>query len=123
MKNSKTNRNDLCPCGSGKKYKKCCLQKDEEISLKNIFKGYNQMTAEFEGTLDERTTGEIAHDNIVLSELGKGSSIKKALDAAAEKYPEEALQYDDDNIGDIRIYYDYLLNHESIKNRTAQLSN
>lgn len=21
-------RNDLCPCGSGKKYKKCCLQKD-----------------------------------------------------------------------------------------------
>ncbi len=23
-------RNDLCHCGSGKKYKKCCLQKDEE---------------------------------------------------------------------------------------------
>jgi hypothetical protein len=21
----KTNRNDLCPCGSGKKYKRCCL--------------------------------------------------------------------------------------------------
>lgn len=24
------NRNDLCPCGSGKKYKKCCLNKNEE---------------------------------------------------------------------------------------------
>ena len=23
-------RNDPCPCGSGKKYKKCCLQKDEQ---------------------------------------------------------------------------------------------
>ncbi len=23
-------RNDPCPCGSGKKYKKCCLQRDEE---------------------------------------------------------------------------------------------
>src|SRR5918992_1068556 len=23
-------RNDPCPCGSGKKYKKCCLAKDEE---------------------------------------------------------------------------------------------
>lgn len=23
---SKTNRNDICPCGSGKKYKKCCLK-------------------------------------------------------------------------------------------------
>ena len=22
-------RNDVCPCGSGKKYKKCCLEKDE----------------------------------------------------------------------------------------------
>ena len=22
-------RNDLCPCGSGAKYKKCCLEKDE----------------------------------------------------------------------------------------------
>ncbi len=23
-------RNDPCPCGSGKKYKKCCMKKDEE---------------------------------------------------------------------------------------------
>jgi hypothetical protein len=23
-------RNDPCPCGSGKKYKKCCLPKGEE---------------------------------------------------------------------------------------------
>ena len=22
--------NDTCPCGSGKKYKKCCMRKDEE---------------------------------------------------------------------------------------------
>lgn len=31
----KTKRNDPCPCGSGKKYKKCCLGKqssDESIS-------------------------------------------------------------------------------------------
>ena len=25
----KVGRNDLCPCGSGKKYKKCCIGKDE----------------------------------------------------------------------------------------------
>lgn len=24
----KTGRNDSCPCGSGQKYKKCCLAKD-----------------------------------------------------------------------------------------------
>ncbi len=28
----KLGRNDPCHCGSGKKYKKCCMEKDEEIS-------------------------------------------------------------------------------------------
>ena len=26
---AKPGRNDSCPCGSGKKYKRCCLEKDE----------------------------------------------------------------------------------------------
>jgi len=30
----KIGRNDPCPCGSGKKYKKCCLPKDEEKELR-----------------------------------------------------------------------------------------
>jgi preprotein translocase subunit SecA len=29
VKKKKIGRNDPCPCGSGKKYKKCCLGKDE----------------------------------------------------------------------------------------------
>jgi len=28
---AKIGRNDPCPCGSGKKYKKCCLPKDEAL--------------------------------------------------------------------------------------------
>ena len=28
----KAGRNDPCPCGSGKKYKKCCLGKNREAS-------------------------------------------------------------------------------------------
>ena len=27
--NRRIGRNDLCPCGSGKKYKKCCLRNDK----------------------------------------------------------------------------------------------
>jgi SEC-C motif-containing protein len=30
---AKIGRNDPCPCGSGKKYKKCCLAKDEQEAL------------------------------------------------------------------------------------------
>lgn len=31
--NSKISRNDFCPCGSGKKYKKCCLSMKENNSI------------------------------------------------------------------------------------------
>lgn len=29
-------RNETCPCGSGKKYKKCCMEEDSKI-LKKIY--------------------------------------------------------------------------------------
>ena len=29
MNTDKTGRNSPCPCGSGKKYKRCCIDKDE----------------------------------------------------------------------------------------------
>ena len=40
----KTNRNDACPCGSGKKYKNCCGQKrfqsnDENHKIRWIIRG------------------------------------------------------------------------------------
>ena len=34
-KDKKVGPNDPCPCGSGKKYKKCCMQKDKAISSQN----------------------------------------------------------------------------------------
>lgn len=33
-KKHKIGRNDPCPCGSGKKYKRCCMKKDKEINSK-----------------------------------------------------------------------------------------
>ena len=32
---TKVGPNDPCPCGSGKKYKKCCMQKDKSAGLQN----------------------------------------------------------------------------------------
>jgi len=36
---NRINRNDPCPCGSGKKYKKCCELKDQERRKKK-FEGF-----------------------------------------------------------------------------------
>lgn len=124
---NKIGRNDPCRCGSGKKYKLCCMQKsqnndvEQKMNATEIIESYNQMTAGFEKELEERTADEVAYDNVIIQELRKGSSIKKALKIAAEKYPDEALQYDDETIGDIKAHYDYLFNHEAIKNRIKQL--
>jgi len=44
LQNTKVGRNDPCPCGSGKKYKKCCLRKtlkNENISEKSSLKNSN----------------------------------------------------------------------------------
>jgi len=38
----------------------------------------------------------------------------EALAAAAGKYPEEALQWTEETLPDIRTHYEYLLNHEDI---------
>lgn len=35
MANNKVGRNEVCPCGSGRKYKKCCLAKDESNASTN----------------------------------------------------------------------------------------
>ncbi|HYG58881.1 MAG TPA: SEC-C domain-containing protein [Symbiobacteriaceae bacterium] len=40
-------RNDLCPCGSGKKFKKCCLQQEQVISLQAL-----RETRTYDGLMD-----------------------------------------------------------------------
>ena len=40
-----TGRNDACPCGSGKKYKKCHLQEDEGKRSKDMAKAAEEAAA------------------------------------------------------------------------------
>lgn len=56
-----TGRNQACPCGSGKKYKKCCLAKDEE-----------------RGRLDPWV---LAHDRLDWSPIGLQSLPMEAVDS------------------------------------------
>jgi hypothetical protein len=40
-----TGRNDTCPCGSGKKYKKCHLQADEKSNSEALAKALEEAAA------------------------------------------------------------------------------
>lgn len=52
-------RNDPCPCGSGKKYKKCCLKKDQAISEPSTSE-FLIGTVALYGPDDQRTTKIVA---------------------------------------------------------------
>jgi SEC-C motif len=53
----KTGRNDECPCGSGKKYKKCHLQADEKAQSAALAK------ANAEAAEKAKAEGEHDHDH------------------------------------------------------------
>ncbi len=36
---NKIGRNDACPCGSGKKYKRCCEKKEDEVRQRELPSG------------------------------------------------------------------------------------
>lgn len=42
--NSKIGRNDLCPCGSGKKFKKCHMGKEDELALDSMGEFTDEMS-------------------------------------------------------------------------------
>ena len=90
--------------------------------LKEFLDVYLDSAAEFSAMLKERTPGEIAYDNEVVARLRSGLPITKALGLAGEKYPDEALQWDENSIAEIKDHYEYLMNHEDILSKIAVLS-
>jgi tetratricopeptide (TPR) repeat protein len=79
---AKIGRNDLCPCNSGKKYKKCCMASDEAAarpaqpgamparppSLANYFQEHDELTEASNAVVDMVQAGNLdaaeqaAHD-------------------------------------------------------------
>lgn len=93
---SKIGRNDPCPCGSGKKYKKCCLAKDKEIKkvsqLKNDSKDIrnskitdNPSIQEMKGQIEIMKAFKAANDNGLLKNFDFDfKEINKILPEAEE---------------------------------------
>lgn len=79
----KIGRNAPCPCGSGNKYKKCCLQKDEEKSLE----GRN-----YQKSLD-RDNEELFEDEMIPDE--DYENYEDNIDKE-DYFPDDDLENDDD---------------------------
>lgn len=101
---SKVGRNDACRCGSGKKYKRCCMEADElQAKVKRLESEEARLVSEkarleslksaMRGLLEEefvefqRLTEE-AQELIDSGRLDEAEELARALDA---EYPEEPI--------------------------------
>ena len=86
----------------------------------NFLDQYLQRSQEIIG---DRSPTEKRYDNEVLRWLHKGKNIRKAIEKANKKYPEEALEIDDTNSDDVADHYDYIMQHQEIMNKISSSSN
>ena len=80
-------RNELCPCGSGKKYKKCCLERDAALERQTRpvalpASDEEHFTAELLPKVDE------AVDRLLIQvEKGQLENVQAGLEALLRKHP------------------------------------
>ncbi|MFT7562338.1 MAG: hypothetical protein ACI93R_004273 [Flavobacteriales bacterium] len=61
-----------------------------------------------------RTRDEELYDDEVVKCLKKYGKIRKALNRANKKYPAEALDYDEESLGELEERYEYMVSHYDI---------
>ena len=99
----KISRNAQCPCGSEKKYKKCCLQKDEEghvASIKKIEATKNSKHAESASEysknvmLVEDDLDLLSNNAVYLINEGEFEKAKEKCEELLSKYPDVVDGFD-----------------------------
>lgn len=102
---TKTGRNDPCPCGSGKKYKHCCLGKDQEAEHEKFARAASA-AAEAAATkqreiedriraLDEAHELATASNTVIdLIDAGKLEEAERAARELLVRFPEVHDGYD-----------------------------
>ena len=106
---TKTGRNQPCPCGSGKKFKQCCLRKEEEAehkamaalnqarqegrggSYSDLVKTVDQLAADYE---EDVALAEASNAAVDLVHAGKLDEAEQAARDLLVRFPEVHDGYD-----------------------------
>jgi tetratricopeptide (TPR) repeat protein len=95
----KTGRNDSCPCGSGQKYKRCCLDKDQaaehqilaarRVELDALQAAQRAKVDEFKATIEDSRELDDASNRVVdLIHAGRLDEAEQAARELLVCYPE-----------------------------------
>jgi hypothetical protein len=79
-------RNDPCRCGSGKKYKKCCLPRDEAARIPP--RAVDTKASPVAWTLVEDDLDELSNRVVMLLRASRFDEAEQARDALRERYPD-----------------------------------
>ncbi len=101
---AKIGRNDRCPCGSGKKYKQCCLAKDEAAASAaspppetKVQRRYARAAALAELAAEYATAEELTEASNAVVDMvhaGKLDEAERAAHDLLERFPEVHDGYD-----------------------------
>lgn len=98
MMSKPAGRNDPCPCGSGKKYKRCCLEKDqaERVALQRAHASVQQeqRKAVVEAFDDAQALDAASNAVVDLVHAGKLDEAEAAARELLARYPEVPDGYD-----------------------------
>jgi len=97
---AKTGRNDPCPCGSGNKYKRCCLEKDEAAAAAARAKlDTSRARTEALGAMDDQPDqydglDEASNSVVDMVHAGKLDEAEAAANNLLVRFPEVHDGYD-----------------------------
>ena len=88
---AKVGRNDPCPCGSGQKYKRCCLPREEAAAAEHAAARAREVepaAAPFEILSDDDGLDEASNVVIDLIDAGRLDEAEHAAQDLLERYPQ-----------------------------------
>jgi tetratricopeptide (TPR) repeat protein len=88
---AKPGRNEPCPCGSGKKYKRCCLDKDQEaerrLQRKTAAETAARLAAQYDIDETEQELASASNAAVDLVHEGKLDEAEEAARELLERFP------------------------------------
>ena len=87
----KVGRNDSCPCGSGQKYKRCCLPREEAAVAERAAARAREVESSpppFEIVAEDDGLDEASNRVIDLIDAGRLDKAEEAAQALLDRYPE-----------------------------------
>ena len=85
---AKISRNAPCPCGSGKKYKKCCLPAEEAVAAEAAVQQRSRIAEWAANFEDDDDPTDLSNEIIDLIDAGKLDEAETACAELKERFPE-----------------------------------